>query len=470
MSLMRRCDRCGQLGHMSRTCSATGPAAPAASSARFCSSASTPTAPRRGQQRNWVNFEENEPRPSRKQRRERLVEEQRPERPTHDFLKTSWHLGVVDTGAVRGMFGLAVRQVLRGGALPARLGESDQHGDVLVPRKRRLGGGAVQRDHPLGMGSIAGLLQVALVNQDAPLLLPIGLLRGLKARICCDFKTIYCDVNPSATSDMVYLPSGHCVADVANGLENSPYCVEAEECNKEPWHKRWLQSEVTRGQQSATQDKADKSATNDTAGSSRDYKRARVGTMYTPTWATSRGTDSPIISYNTSQARIGTTQNTISYISGREDMPRRFSTCGMRRPPKAFRRAQTRGACCEPLQPTRRQRTLSSRCGMSDLLQRAMALELRSRPKREPEEQGEDMELTTTAMRHPEASWRRLGPKVCWLADGARKDVMLQELVESEKSKEQAEEPGRQPEEPPKKYGVSKADIMSWARLKHSAS
>lgn len=58
---------------------------------------------------------------------------------------------------------------------------------------------------PLSMGSIAVVINVAVVDQDAaPFLLPIGLVRDIKACMCSDFARVYFGVNPTASSDMEF--------------------------------------------------------------------------------------------------------------------------------------------------------------------------------------------------------------------------------------------------------------------------
>lgn len=81
----------------------------------------------------------------------------------------------------------------------------------VKPWRQGIGGAAATLFRavvPLDMGSIAGLIQVVVVDQDqTPLPIPIGLLRGLKARSCCEFKRNYDGLNAKAPYDIEFLTS-----------------------------------------------------------------------------------------------------------------------------------------------------------------------------------------------------------------------------------------------------------------------
>lgn len=103
------------------------------------------------------------------------------------------HMGVGDTGAVTGMVGQSVRQLLCECA-PSRLGRAEQ---VVVSGTWRRGHHLVQHGNTAWHRFHVRLDPGVGADQDStPLQLPLGLLGSGIARMCCNFKRIYYAVNP----------------------------------------------------------------------------------------------------------------------------------------------------------------------------------------------------------------------------------------------------------------------------------
>lgn len=176
---------------------------------------------------------------------------------SRNFLPLQAQVAVADTRAVSGMIGLKkfikyCESVVFQRLLGYQAGQQKYACSGIGGAVRTLFSTAI----PLGMGSIAGLPHVAFVDPEAPLLLLIGLLRGLKSHICCDSLMIHYGVNSKAYSELRYLPSGHCVTDVTEGLENFSTCYEAADLQKEEWHDGHLRQQLAIGRQQACADRA----------------------------------------------------------------------------------------------------------------------------------------------------------------------------------------------------------------------
>lgn len=195
-----RCSKCGQLGQMSRTCRSQTPAGVRAP---------------RGSQfgRNFFMYLGGDDSAT----DEKLRRRNREGLEAHVSRDLRAHVGDANVAEIpRATSGLdhsrhrrghrhdrrqAVHELLRECALCARL-----QGGKARPWYQGSGGAVAtlfSAVMPLGMGSIAGLTQVAVVHQDeTPRFIPFGLLRSLMARICCDIRRTYCGVIPTASSDM----------------------------------------------------------------------------------------------------------------------------------------------------------------------------------------------------------------------------------------------------------------------------
>lgn len=76
------------------------------------------------------------------------------------------------------------------------------------------------------------------------------------------------------------------------------------------------------------------------------------------------------------------------------------------------------------------------------------------------------MDFAPIATRDPDISWRRRPLKVFSAVDLARREEVLQEVVESAADKTRKGQVEPAPEEPTKRHGVSRAEIMSKQEFK----
>ena len=97
---------------------------------------------------------------------------------------------------------------------------------------------------PMALGGIHGLISLVVVAEDVPMLIPMGLLRGLKARIVTGQARVQWGVHPDAFSDIHYLPSGHCAVDVTDGLKNFKVPPGSADAALRAWHPGFLQQQA----------------------------------------------------------------------------------------------------------------------------------------------------------------------------------------------------------------------------------
>lgn len=105
-------------------------------------------------------------------------------------------------------------------ALPARLGVADQLETYL---RGGIGGSAeveLSATIPLGIGWIAGLLQVAIVNQDVPSDCGLAYSEAPRRAVAANSRGFIVASTRVRHPMMVYLPSDHSAVDVSEGLEN----------------------------------------------------------------------------------------------------------------------------------------------------------------------------------------------------------------------------------------------------------
>ena len=73
---------------------------------------------------------------------------------------------------------------------------------------------------PIGIGGIPGVLSVVVVSGDSvPWLLPVGLMKALKGQIDLDTEEVRWKIHPTAKSALEFLPSGHCVLPIDDGVQ-----------------------------------------------------------------------------------------------------------------------------------------------------------------------------------------------------------------------------------------------------------
>ena len=142
-------------------------------------------------------------------------------------MTTSPQLGLVDTAAQEGLIGrealLRLAEELRGHGLRIKwTGKSSQ--------ARGIGGTATTVgvcELPIGLGGVSGVLEVTVIAQDAPLLLPISLLRSLGAVIDLNTDEMQL-VKAGGHCKLKTLPSGHSAVSVLDWGESwvfPPACV-----------------------------------------------------------------------------------------------------------------------------------------------------------------------------------------------------------------------------------------------------
>ena len=130
-------------------------------------------------------------------------------------------LGLLDTGAVHGMVGLPQFKQYDSEVLkPLGLGcvkiAAPKSAGGVGGKARVLGAFIV----PIGLGGVPGVLAVIIVDGLVPWLLPLGLLRALKAHIMLDEGIVKYNVEQGAQSVLVHLPSGHDAVDITEGLSS----------------------------------------------------------------------------------------------------------------------------------------------------------------------------------------------------------------------------------------------------------
>ena len=82
---------------------------------------------------------------------------------------------------------------------------------------------------PIGLGGVPGLLATVIVGNEVPGLLPLGLLRSLRAHILLDEDRVGYNVEPGASSELVHVESGHdavCINEGLSNFENVPGAAE----------------------------------------------------------------------------------------------------------------------------------------------------------------------------------------------------------------------------------------------------
>ena len=156
-----------------------------------------------------------------------------------NYLQQNEFLALPDTGAINGMAGL--RQMVN---YDARVLKPLGLGFQKLPPPAECGGIGGRAEVicalvvPIALGGHGGLLAVIVTKQDLPWLLPVGLMRALKAEISLgngrevEWDTItwrkhqgnYANEPSSSTStpsisEIRYLPTGHPAIDITNGLE-----------------------------------------------------------------------------------------------------------------------------------------------------------------------------------------------------------------------------------------------------------
>ena len=143
---------------------------------------------------------------------------------------TSPQLGLVDTAAQEGLIGrealLRLAEELRGHGLRIKwTGKSSRARGI-----RGIGGTATTVgvcELPIGLGGVSGVLEVTVIAQDAPLLLPISPLRSLGAVIDLNTDEMQL-VRAGSHGKLKTLPSGHSAVSVLDWGESwvfPPACV-----------------------------------------------------------------------------------------------------------------------------------------------------------------------------------------------------------------------------------------------------
>ena len=224
IKMRTKCRNCGQVGHWARECR-NGPQQPAGSSS--APSASTPTSSTSRTSFFWASgnppaenfFVESQDQPVPDAAASTAFIAAAPAKddellPVIGVTTSSTH-GIVDTAAQEGLIGrsalLRLFEALRTHGLRGRwTGKTSE--------ARGIGGkaatvGVVQV--PVGLGGVPGVMELTVVADNVPLLIPVNLLRALKALVDLGGNYLHMPA-VGASCSMQTLPSGHPAIDVTD--------------------------------------------------------------------------------------------------------------------------------------------------------------------------------------------------------------------------------------------------------------
>ena len=230
LKLRTKCARCGVVGHWAKECTnapdsfararQSGTSSGASGVQSYAKSESTAMSGRSG----FVHVGPPEGEVSFAETNESYVEME--SRVQFCGITTHGAFGLVDTAAQSGLIGERalnnLEETLKSHGL--KIKKTDKKAQA-----RGVGGEAKVQgvvEIPLGLGGINGVLEATVVKEEVPLLIPVKLLRDLRAVI--DFSTERVDFKKhGGQSCMTILPSGHASIDITN-FENGKWRLPIE--------------------------------------------------------------------------------------------------------------------------------------------------------------------------------------------------------------------------------------------------
>ena len=205
LKLRTRCRACGEVGHWAKECKRNTSSGGSSSSTPGSSSNTsfywTGTGSNSGHQ-TFLSFAEHV-------RAAEKKSQQRVQELPFVGVSTSSNMGLVDTAAQEGLIGrpalLRLADTLRKQGLRIHWTGRESQASGIGGKATTVGVCEI----PIGLGKVSGVLEVTVVAEDVPLLLPISLLRSLGAIIDLPNNVMELKyVNGKCT--LVTLPSGRC--------------------------------------------------------------------------------------------------------------------------------------------------------------------------------------------------------------------------------------------------------------------